>query len=43
VKAVSLNPSIFAPIKIMKLHKEGTQTLLLGAVVLAGIPLTIHH
>ncbi len=27
----------------MKLHKEGTQTLLLGAVVLAGLPMAIHH
>jgi phosphatidylserine decarboxylase len=27
----------------MKLHKEGTPTLLLGAVVLAGLPLLIHH
>jgi phosphatidylserine decarboxylase len=27
----------------MRLHKEGTQTLLLGAVVLTGLPLTVHH
>ena len=27
----------------MKLHKEGTQTLTVGAIVLAGIPLAIHH
>jgi phosphatidylserine decarboxylase len=27
----------------MKLHKEGTPTLLIGAVVLAGLPLTVHH
>lgn len=27
----------------MKLHKEGTRTLLLGAVVLAGLPLLIHQ
>lgn len=27
----------------MRLHKEGTQTLLLGAVVLGGLPLAIHH
>jgi len=27
----------------MRLHKEGIQTLLIGAVVLAGLPLTIHH
>jgi phosphatidylserine decarboxylase len=27
----------------MRLHKEGTQTLLLGAVILTGLPLTIHH
>jgi phosphatidylserine decarboxylase len=27
----------------MKLHREGTQTLLLGAVVLAGLPLLVHQ
>jgi phosphatidylserine decarboxylase len=27
----------------MKLHKEGTPTLLIGAVVLTGLPLTVHH
>jgi len=27
----------------MKLHKEGTQTLVFGAVVLAGLPITVHH
>ena len=27
----------------MKLHKEGTRTLILGAVVLSGLPLLIHH
>jgi phosphatidylserine decarboxylase len=27
----------------MRLHKEGTQTLLLGAVVLAGLPTAVHH
>jgi phosphatidylserine decarboxylase len=27
----------------MKLHKEGTQTLLLGLVVLSGLPILIHH
>jgi phosphatidylserine decarboxylase len=27
----------------MKLHKEGTQTLMLGAVVLTGLPLLIQH
>ena len=27
----------------MKLHKEGTQTLVLGAVVLSGLPLAVHH
>jgi phosphatidylserine decarboxylase len=27
----------------MRLHKEGTQTLLIGAVVLAGLPLAVHQ
>jgi len=27
----------------MKLHKEGTPTLLIGAVVLTGLPLSVHH
>jgi len=27
----------------MRLHKEGFQTLTLGAVVLAGLPLAVHH
>lgn len=27
----------------MRLHKEGLQTLTLGAVVLAGLPLAVHH
>jgi phosphatidylserine decarboxylase len=27
----------------MRLHKEGTQTLLVGAVVLTGLPLAVHH
>jgi phosphatidylserine decarboxylase len=27
----------------MKLHKEGTPTLLIGAIVLAGLPLMVHH
>jgi phosphatidylserine decarboxylase len=30
-------------ISSMKLHKEGSQTLMLGAVVLAGLPLLVHH
>ncbi len=28
---------------IMRLHKEGTQTLLIGAAVLAGLPWAVHH
>ena len=27
----------------MRLHKEGTQTLVLTAVVLSGLPLAVHH
>jgi len=40
---LSAFPSNFAPEIIMKLHKEGTQTLSIGVIVLAGIPLAIHH